>query len=320
MLRVWRRCATAYEEVAAEAFALGDDVVWIELINPSREEEQAVERALGVDVPTREDMAEIELSSRLYKAKGAIYMTALVLCRHDAGPENARDEPVTFVLVGQRLVTVRYAEPKSFALFEAQIAREPTRCSDGAAIFRGLLEAIVDRLADILEEVGAAVKVTAGHIFRRTVQRRFEAILVRLGAHQKLNVLVHESLVSVARVISYARLTPQMEGDPAALEQLRSQARDVQSLLEHSGYVSSTIAFQLDAALGLIGIEQAYTARVFSIAALLLGPPTLIAGVYGMNFDVLPELHWGLGYPFALGLMLISVLIALGWIKWRGWL
>jgi magnesium transporter len=164
------------------------------------------------------------------------------------------------------------------------------------------------------------VKTTAGHIFRRTVQRRFEAILIRLGGHQKLNVLIHESLLSVSRVISYARLTPQMAENTAAQEQLRSQARDVQSLLEHSGYVSTTIAFQLDAALGLIGVEQAYTGRVFSIAALLFLPPTLIAGVYGMNFDVFPELHWAFGYPFALGLMLISVLIALGWIKWKGWL
>ena len=125
MLRIWRRCATSYETVAAEAFAVADDVVWIELNNPTREEEQAVEAALGVEVPTREDMAEIELSSRLYKAKGATYMTALVLSRHDQGPEDARDEPVTFVLVGNRLITVRYAEPKSFALFEAQIARDP---------------------------------------------------------------------------------------------------------------------------------------------------------------------------------------------------
>jgi len=320
MLRIWRRCAPTYEVVTAEAFAVADDIVWIELVNPSREEEQAVETGLGVGVPTREDMAEIELSSRLYKANGATYMTALVLTHHHAGPQNAKDEPVTFVLAGKRLVTVRYAEPKSFALFEAQIHREPGLCQDGAGVFLGLIEAIVDRLADILEELGASVKTTAGHIFRRTVQRRFEAILIRLGGHQKLNVLIHESLLSVSRVISYARLTPQMAENTAAQEQLRSQARDVQSLLEHSGYVSTTIAFQLDAALGLIGVEQAYTGRVFSIAALLFLPPTLIAGVYGMNFDVFPELHWAFGYPFALGLMLISVLIALGWIKWKGWL
>src|SRR5688572_4108900 len=100
MLRVWRRCAAPYEVVAAEAFAVTDDVVWIELISPTREEEQAVEAGLAVEVPTREDMSEIELSSRLYKAKGATYMTALVLSRHAEGPEVARDEPVTFVLLG----------------------------------------------------------------------------------------------------------------------------------------------------------------------------------------------------------------------------
>src|SRR5688572_657901 len=136
MLRVWRRCATSYEVVAAEGFAVGEDVVWIELINPSRDEETAVESALGIEVPTREDMSEIELSSRLYKANGATYMTALVLCRHDQGPEHAKDEPVTFVLAGKRLITVRYAEPKSFALFEAQIGRDPALCDDGARVFR----------------------------------------------------------------------------------------------------------------------------------------------------------------------------------------
>lgn len=320
MIKVWRRCATACEKVAAEAFALADDIVWIELVSPSRDEERSVEAALGIEVPTKEDMEEIEVSSRLYKTKAATYMTALVLCRHEGGLEQARDEPVSFVLAGERLVTVRYADPKSFALFEAQIEREPQLCADGAAVFRGLIDAVIDRLADVLEETGGQVKATSKHIFGRAVKRRFEAILQRLGAHQKMNVLVHESLLSVARVVSYARLTPQMEGNAAAQEQLRSQARDVQSLLEHSGYVGSTIAFQLDAALGLIAIEQNEINKVFSIAALLFLPPTLIAGVYGMNFEILPELHWALGYPFALGLMLISVGLALWWIKRRGWL
>jgi magnesium transporter len=322
MLRVWRRSATSYEVVEPAALTVDDTVVWLELFNPTRDEELAVEKALGLGVPTREDMAEIEASSRLYRQDGAVYMTGLVICRQHPDPANAapRAEPVTFVLAGQRLVTVRYADPKSFALFEAQVAHEPDLCVSGPRVFLGLMEAIVDRLADILEEAGADVKATARQIFRKTATRRFEPIMQRLGAHQHLNVLIHESLVSVSRIVSFARLAPQFEGDAAAQEQLRSQARDVTSLLEHSGYIGATISFQLDAALGLINIEQNDINKVFSIAALMFLPPTLIAGIYGMNFLVLPELHWAFGYPFALGLMLLSVALALVWVKRKGWL
>jgi magnesium transporter len=320
MLRVWRERATSFEQVPADALVVDDTVAWIELLNPTREEELAVETALGAGVPTREDMAEIEASSRLYRRNGAVYMTALVLVRPNDKPELSRAEPVSFVLVGDRLVTVRYSEPKSFTLFEAQVAREPALCASGPRVFLGLMEAIVDRLADILEETSAEVKTTAKLIFKPEANRKFEPILVRMGVHQHLNTMIHESLVSIARVISFARLAPQFEQDPAAQEQLRSQARDAQSLVEHSGYIGSTIAFQLDAALGLINIEQNDINKVFSIAALLFLPPTLIAGIYGMNFVVLPELHWAWGYPFALALMVVSMAIVMVWIKRKGWL
>ena len=103
-------------------------------------------------------------------------------------------------------------------------------------------------------------------------------------------------------------------------EHLRSLQRDVQSLTDHAAYVSANITFLLDAALGLINIEQNAIGKIFSVLTVLVLPATLIASIYGMNFEHMPELDWLLGYPMALGLMAASMLAGFSWFKWKGWL
>jgi magnesium transporter len=190
----------------------------------------------------------------------------------------------------------------------------------GASMFLGLLEAIVDRTADHLERISAEVDQTGQDIFRQAQGASFKPILNRLARSQSANGKARESLVSLSRLISFAMLAGQMSENREARDQLRSLQRDVQSLTEHASYVSGNLNFLLDAALGFINIEQNEITKIFSIAAVVFLPPTVIAGWYGMNFKHMPELEWPWAYPAALAAMLLSALLPLWWVRRKGWL
>lgn len=318
MLNILRKGAKAPEKVTLEqGWVLPEDAVWIDLIEPTREEELAVEAAIGVAIPTREEMAEIETSSRLYQENGATFMTAAVLTH--ATTDFPLLAPVTFVLVGDRLVTIRYAAPSAFAAFIAQFERQPCGFAGGEA-FLELLDAIVDRVADIMEAIAAEVEQASQEVFRRNRKGGFTPVLTQLGHAQMVSAKARASLASLARLISFASLAPQLERMADLRSHQRSLQRDVQSLTDHAGYVSANITFLLDAALGLINIEQNAIGKSFSVITSLFLPATLIASIYGMNFDHMPELDWLLGYPMALTLMVLSMLASFSFFKWKGWL
>ncbi len=319
MLLVLRRGGRALEKVESSAsWSLPDDAVWIELVNPTREEELAVEAAVGVDLPTREEMAEIEVSSRLYQEHGATFMIATVLCGSDS--KSPFPGPVTFVLVGDRLLTIRYVEPRAFAAFTTQVVRQPDLSRTGVTVLLGLLEAIIDRTADVLERVSAEVEETSRTIFTAPGGAQFRPILNELAASHSVNGKARESLVSLARLISFAMLANQIEQNREARDELRSMQRDAQSLTEHASYVSGNLTFLLDAALGLISVDQNEITKLFSIFAVVLLPPTLISSWYGMNFKHMPELEIPLMYPLVLLCMLLSAVIPFLWIKRKGWI
>jgi magnesium transporter len=319
MLKVLRKGAAAFETPElTEGWRLPDDAVWVELVEPTKAEEKAVEQSLGLELPTREEMAQIEVSSRLYQDAGATFMTAAILTHsEDEFPVLA---PVTFVLAGDRLVTIRYVEPRAFRVFTAHMERQPGLCPSAAQTFMGLLDATVERIADILERVSSEVEVVSQDIFRRPRQGGFEPLIAQLGRAQMVNAKARDSLVSLARVISFAALAPQIEDVEDQREHLKTLQRDAQSLTDHAGHVAANITFLLDAAMGLINIEQNSIIKIFSVAAVAFLPPTLIASVYGMNFRHMPELDWLVGYPFAMALMVFSALVPLWWFRRKGWL
>ena len=316
MLRLLRREAAGLETVSpSEGWRPPEDALWLDLLSPTRGEELVVEAALRLELPTREEMAEIEPSSRLYQANGATFMTATLLARReDDGRTNA---PVTFVLVKGLLITIRYDKLRAFDLF-AERAQGLGVTSGTSALFN-ILEFTVERLADLLEETGQDVEGVSAAIFRRPKGAQFEALLTDLARAQSLTSMTRNSLVSLARLFSFAALAQEISEDPECRAHLRTLQRDGQSLAEHAGFESSHIAFLLDAALGLINIEQNGTIKIFSVMAVIFMPPTLVASIYGMNFHHMPELSWPFGYPLALGLMVISAVVPVVWFRKRGW-
>ena len=298
-------------------------LVWIDLLNPSAEEETLLEAQLGVDIPTREEMQRLEVSGRLYREEDAIVMTATLPARTDS--DDLLMAPVAFVLVGGKLITVRYHEPRVFKTFPQRAAESNLGCASGETVTVALLEATVDRMTDILERAEEEVDGVSRAIFRseqsKSTSRDLMSTLQLIGRKGDLCSNIRVGLLSLQRLTGFFG---QVLADRANSKELRGRVRTLEhyldSLGDHSSFVSQKVTFLLDASLGMINIEQSNIIKIFSIAAGVFLPPTLIASIYGMNFSFMPELRWTYGYAFAGVLMLASALLPFWYFKRRGWL
>ncbi|KKB86597.1 magnesium transporter [Devosia limi DSM 17137] len=302
-----------------------DRGIWYDLINPTPDEEKFVEACLGVSVPTRDEMQDIEPSARLYTESNAEFLTltALVNLReHDP-----LKTPVTFVLRDKVLVTLRYAEPLPFALFEASATKPGARAyNTGEMVMIGLIEALIDRLAQILEWTGDELDAISREVFRSRDKsatrkaRNLEALIEKIGNKGDMLTLVRESLVSILRLTTFHQTKEETKAARDVRQEMKILQRDASALGDHAGFLSNKVNFLLDATLGLINLEQNQIIKIFSVAAVVFLPPTLVASIYGMNFEHMPELAWQVGYPFAIGLMIASAVLPYLFFKRKGWL
>ena len=221
---------------------------------------------------------------------------------------------------------MRYHEPRAFQTFPMRAEKVPTGCTSGETILIALLEAIVDRLADILERASRDID---RHLARHLpsdreegveARPRFPAILQQIGRKEDLASNMRDSLSAAAPVRLPCQCRRPGEDGKDMRARVKTLWRDVLSLTDHASFLSQKITFLLDATLGMINIEQNAIIKIFSVAAVVFLPPTLVASIYGMNFDIMPELKWMLGYPFALGLMVLSAILPFCFFKRRGWL
>lgn len=301
--------------------------VWIDLFNPTAEEDRHVEALIGIAIPTREDMAEIEESSRFYAEHDAQYLTAPLV--HATATPKPGVSPVTFIIVGGRLVTVRYAAPTAFSLFENRLAKQGNEFLgaqvDGITLLTGLLETVTDRLADLLEGVAVHLDTEADDLFAESKTPmstpRFRSAMRLLGTQGAFLSKVGESLQGLIRLVTYLNAENAVSGKKKALKnRLAVLERDMQSLIRHAEFLSNKITLLLDTVVGLVSVEQNAIIKIFSVAAVGFMPPTLVASIYGMNFHFMPELDWPYGYPLALVLMVLSALLPLLFFRHKGWL
>ncbi|MGC1466017.1 MAG: magnesium transporter CorA family protein [Pseudolabrys sp.] len=323
MLSVYVKRGTSLERVPVEpGVPPPDSAVWIDMVTPSPHEDRLVENLLGIAVPTREEMQEIEVSSRLYSENGARYMTATLMSQSETA--SPKTTPVTFILAGHRLVTVRYDTPRPFAMIEHKLARACPPNVTGESVLMDLLDAVIDRSADILERVGAEVDQLSHAIFEPDQEIEtisYNDVLKSLGRKGDLTSKVRESLVSIGRLLLFLWTEAEsMRWPKDTRTQLQSMRRDTASIADHATYLASKITFLLDAMLGVVNIQQNNIIKIFSVAAVGLMPPTLIASVYGMNFKHMPELDWHLGYPLAIVFMVLSAVLPYLFFKWKKWL
>jgi magnesium transporter len=239
-------------------------LVWLDLFNPSPEEDRRVEQLVGVSIPSREEMEEIEVSARLYQEDGAEFMTITAVIQLDT--EEPATTPITFVLKGATLVTVRYAEPTAFSVFVAR-AQKPNAvpCANGEQIMMGLIEALFDRMADALERVGIDMDAISRAIFRKKpsgksarTTRDLQATIEKIGQDGDLLTMIHESLVSINRALTYHTSVEQEDKKVTKEAKARTKVlyRDVVALTDQVTFLSNKINFLLDATLGLINLQQ----------------------------------------------------------------
>jgi magnesium transporter len=297
------------------------DAVWLDLLEPKPDEEKKVEEFLQIDVPTREEMREIETSNRLYEEGGALYMTVTLVTRLESDtPENNQ---ITFILKGNRLATNRYVDPLPFRAFIAYAERHLAQCGTGQQIYAGLLEAIVNRIADVLERAGADLDAVSAEVFaprrRRSGPRDFREVLQRIGQDGDLVGKARESLGSLSRMLVFVQQTA-TDLAPEVRSRLKTIARDVSQMADHAGFLGNKVNFMLDATLGMVNIDQNNILKIFSVATVVLLPPSVIAAAFGMNFDRIPTAHAPWGFGAALALMAISAIVPLLIFRRRGWL
>ncbi|WP_297369778.1 magnesium transporter CorA family protein [Acidocella sp.] len=307
------------------AAAAAPEAVWFDLESPTPEETALVARETGLPLPSQANLSEIETSSRLSVTGDTLTLSLPTVSRQ----ETILHPTVTgFVLSPTRLVTLRFAPSPLFAQFTA--APRPLGDSPAAQLLTELMEAIVDRQADSLEALRAELDALSRRIFhhgtdhhpaaqRRTAERELQAALGTLGrGYDSLSVL-RDSQLGVARLVPYVLANAPWL--PAPLQaRLASVAKDVASLNEFSTHLTDKVQFLQDATLGLINIAQNTLIKVLTIVSIMGIPPTLIAGIYGMNFHIIPELSWTYGYAYAWGLMILSAVAPLAWFRKKGWI
>jgi magnesium transporter len=229
------------------------------------------------------------------------------------------------VLVNKTLVTIRYIDPQPFRTFHARCERGTVPETSAEGILLGLLDVIIDRIADVLEHIGADVERLSHQIFnskatQSQTSRELQEILRLLGRTNDITGKMRESLLTIQRMLSF--LTQAIEGTVSkdVRAHIKTLNRDVQSLQDHSNYLSGKLSYLLDATLGLINIDQNNIIKIMSVAAIVFLPPTLIASIEGMNFKFMPELDSPFGYPISILLMVASAVVPYLWFKRRGWL
>lgn len=296
--------------------------VWIDLFNPGIEDDHLVSAMISLNIPTRDDMQEIEISSRLYKENNVIFMTVPMLASAESKAPIL--DAVSFIVTQEKLITVRYFEPKTFVLFVSRINKKEIMTNNTHKLLIALLETAIDRIADILELVGSSIDEHSLLIFRNQTNAKkkidFQDLLQAIGSNGDLGSKTRESLVSFNRLVSYFKQNEKPFLDADDEMHLATLATDIQALSDHVGFLSNQVNFLLNATLGMININQSNIIKIFSIAAVIFLPPTVVASIYGMNFEYMPELKWHYGFPLAILVMFLSAMVPYQFFKWRKWL
>src|SRR5438270_10689155 len=316
-------------EVPADLSAgkLPPNIGWIDVLNPTPEEIAFIERAAGLKVPGRDKLLEIESSSRLHVEDGALYLSMPTIFRQG---DMVGRTPLGFLLTPKIVVTVRFEDLKAFADVRERLAVKDRDCTGPVGIFVSILEAIVDRTADVLEHVEAKLDEISDMIFREEAAaekaqapgretERLRGILRRVGRSGDMTSNIRDCLLGIGRIVPYVE---NHGGDWISSENKQRLAvvkQDVASLDDYKTHLTDKIQFLLDATLGLTNIDQNNIFRVLTVVSIVGIPPTLIAGIYGMNFKNMPELSWEWGYPIGLGVIALSAIIPVIWVKMNGW-
>jgi magnesium transporter len=302
------------------------DTAWIDLFSPTEAELRQIETHLGYQLPTLDDLGAIERSSQLIVDGQQLRFSCPVMA--DADTDHPSVSHVGMILTPKLLVTIRFTELKAFAA-TAERACPPGHPADAVEIFTALLEAFVDRHADLLEKAREQLVEISHGVFRASPQQlrkvsrsneQLRAMLRKLGAIGERISIIRDGMLGVGRIAGFAQENAKTWIAPEYLTRLHAVGLDIDSLNLFEEHLSNKVQFLLDAIVGFIGIEQNDIFKVLTVFSVVGIFPTLVAGWYGMNFHNMPEYNWTYGYQFGIAVIVLSTIIPLAWFKWRGWL
>jgi magnesium transporter len=321
MIIAWKADAQGLSKVAEiTTQPIPAETIWLDVVDPSPAEKTLVEEALGLELPSFTDMKEIETSSRLYHVGDVTYMTVVHLLNTNS--ESLSITAIAYILGPHQLITVRHQQSAVFKLFIERAGK--SGISTPSSAFAAFMEMTTGLLADLLEGVNQDLERASMSIFcKRTsgIEASLQKVILQIGSCANLSSKVRESLLDKIRVLNFAENEAKTWQDTTVRPRLQVTLRDVQSLSDYVAFMEDKTSFLLDATVGMISIEQNRVIKIFSIVAVIFMPPTLIASIYGMNFkNLMYELDWKYGYPYALGLMLTSALITLWFFRRRKWM
>lgn len=295
--------------------------IWIDIFDPTEEEDKLIEELLGIDIPDRYEMSEIELSNRLYQTKDAIYVTGSFVTSEQ------KTQAITFILTQKLIITLRYVEFSFFERYLKYNQKNDFKVLHHTGIFLDLLEAAIGQIADYIEETGRSIDENTQVIFRPEIPGKkqkdkvdFKRIICQVGYNGDLISKTHESLMSSYRILNFISESKKNKLTFEDSRKLKILVNDILPLNEHTTFLSNKVNFLLDACLGMINIDQNNIIKMVSVAAIIFFPPTLIASIYGMNFHAMPELKWDYGYPFSLMLIILAGLLPYIYFKHKDWI
>jgi magnesium transporter len=301
------------------------DAAWIDLIDPTEAERSAFEQAFGLRVPTKDELVEIETTSRLRVERDALYLTAPLIFANENEPWTVL--PTGFVLAKNVLLTVRFAELPAFDRVIAELGAS-AKCAPALAFVR-LIESLVDRMADLLEGAARDLDDASHLIFSPENPRqtklshetvKLRRLMIRTGRTSERMARIHYTLVCIDRIAKFTEERGR-EWIPQDLpNRLRMASSDIASLEQFTEGLVNRVQLLQDAAGGIINIDQNEVMKVLTIASVVGIPPVLVAGIYGMNFKNIPEYDWTWGYPYALAVIAVTALLPLIWFKWKDWI
>ncbi len=292
-----------------------ENILWIDLQNPSRAEIEEVEERYNINFPTRQQQEEIETSSRYLSDSGVIKINSTFI---NIVPQSGKleEHEMSFIITDKVLFTLRYFDSRVILEAVKKIKHFPTFFTNPSKIFTSIIESRIDFDADLIELVSKYIADISKKINYK--QNLDEKIILRINECQELTMSLREALFDKQRVILSLHRNEDLM--PETEMRLRSIIKDINSLIEHANFNFTRLEYLQNSFLGLINIEQNKVIKIFTVASLVFMPPTLIASIYGMNFRHMPELGWSLGYPAILALMLCSSAIPLLFFKKKKWL
>jgi magnesium transporter len=323
--RLLKTYRTSIDDLSKIDGQLPDDAIWIDLLDPTDGEKRSVEHLLGIKIPSKAALSEIEASSRLISDRGKLYLSTPAVSVDAQGDPHLT--PLGFIIDSRVLVTIRFSVLPIFDSIVKRLETDET-LQTGTCVFAALLEALVDRGADVLEQLGIATDVLSKQVFKGGLirskkpvrsSRRLREALQQVGELADKLARARDVLLGVQRIAAFAGDVSNEWMTPSAKKRLDSVSKDVISLSDYETRLSDKIQLLLDAVLGFINIQQNDLFKILTIVSVVGVPPTILVGVWGMNFKTMPELNWTAGYPLALLAIIASGLLPLLWFRQQGW-